>query len=220
MTLSGANRMRPAAMGQTAGSQNERLSARSRAIVSSKWGKSVAQCFSESPKRTKPMLTRRWFSFGGRSLLRYRRRLQRAGRDQLSSSVGRRWSRGLTLQSVEAPEVLDEATSCEGVCNICKVVIFRSNLHGSDHRQLLLLYLDLIDSRFSVGNKVHVRSGNRPKDILVEKGKTRLVRRISRDGDNPTAAPISRRRIGQCSGIGLPSPSKACPRGCSASGWR
>jgi hypothetical protein len=166
------------------------------------------------------MLTHRWFGFGGRSLLRYRRRLQRAGRDYLSSSR-RRWSRGLTLQSVEAPEVLDEAASCEGVYKICKVVIFEVNSHGSDHLQLLsFVFIDLIDSRFSVGNKVHVRSGNRPKDILVEKGKTRLVRRISWDGDNPTAAPISRRRIGQCSGIGLPSPSKACPRGCSASGWR
>jgi hypothetical protein len=50
-------------------------------------------------------------------------RLQRAVRDQLSFGIGRRWSRGLTFRSVQVPEMLDQAASCEGICEICRVVI-------------------------------------------------------------------------------------------------
>jgi hypothetical protein len=49
-------------------------------------------------------------------------RLQRAARDQLSSSIERRWSAGLPFRSVQVPEMLDQAISCEGVCEICDVV--------------------------------------------------------------------------------------------------
>jgi hypothetical protein len=56
------------------------------------------------------------------SLPRRRSRLQRAIGDRLSSSIGRRWSIGLTFPFVRVPEMLDQATLCEGVSKLGQVV--------------------------------------------------------------------------------------------------
>jgi hypothetical protein len=55
-------------------------------------------------------------------LPRRRIRLQSAIRDQLDVSIGRRRSRRLIFRSVQVPEMLDQATPCEGVCEVCQVV--------------------------------------------------------------------------------------------------
>ena len=68
------------------------------------------------------METRRWFSFDRLSFPRRRSRLKGAARDQLIFSIGRRWSRGLTFRSAQIPEMLDQAASCEGICEICRVI--------------------------------------------------------------------------------------------------
>jgi hypothetical protein len=64
--------------------------------------------------------------FDGLSLPERRSRLQRAARDQLSSGIGRRWFRGLLLRSAQVPEMLDQATPREGVCEFV-----RSSLNGA-----------------------------------------------------------------------------------------
>jgi hypothetical protein len=68
------------------------------------------------------MLTHWGFGFDRLSLPGRRSRLKRVARDQLSSTVGRRWSRRLTFRSVWVPEMLNQATPCEGACEICQVV--------------------------------------------------------------------------------------------------
>jgi hypothetical protein len=71
--------------------------ARGRAVVSIKWAKSVSWYPPVLPKRNGPMPTHRGLIFDGLSLPGRRGRLQSAVRDRLSSSIGRRWSRGLTF---------------------------------------------------------------------------------------------------------------------------
>jgi hypothetical protein len=69
------------------------------------------------------MLIHRGPSFERLGLPGRRSWLQRAARHQLSSGIGRRWSRGRRFPSVHVPELLDQPMPRERVCEICQVVM-------------------------------------------------------------------------------------------------
>jgi hypothetical protein len=69
------------------------------------------------------MPTHRGVGFDSLTFPRRRTRLQGAARDQLSSDIGRRWSRSLIVRSGQVPVMLDQAAPCEGVCEIRRVII-------------------------------------------------------------------------------------------------
>jgi hypothetical protein len=69
------------------------------------------------------MQTNRWLDFDRLGLPGRRSRLHRGVRDQLSFSIGRRWSRRLTFRSFRVPEMLHPAIFRERGCKICRVFI-------------------------------------------------------------------------------------------------
>src|SRR5438132_7967868 len=72
---------------------------------------------------TRPLSAHRRLGFEGLILPERSVRLQSAVWDQLGFSIGRRQSRWLPFRSANVPEVLDQASSCEGVSELCQVVI-------------------------------------------------------------------------------------------------